>query len=91
MSDPISIETAKARHAYAKKTARAANGGQTPAQRQRAFKARMEAAGFVQVHGWIHRHQSGDVRALLHALQADPDLTTGPARSTCSGKLVKVR
>lgn len=61
------------------------------ASRQRAYKDRMAAEGFVQVHGWVHNHQLADVVVLLHKLQSSPELMVGPARHELTGKLVKLR
>lgn len=91
MTEVLTVETAKARHAHANKIRRLERRGLSSAERQREFKAKMAAAGFVQINGWLHRDQVGDVRTLLDMLKADPDLTPGPARSRCTGKLVKLR
>lgn len=62
----------------------------TSAERQRSFKKRMAAGGFVQVSGWVRSHQAADIKTLLARLSADPDLTVGPVRNEASGRLEKL-
>lgn len=58
--------------------------------RQRDFRSRMEAAGFVQVSGWVHRDQQADTIQLLRRLKEDGGLRPGPVRITTTGKLAKL-
>lgn len=62
----------------------------TNTERQRAFRAKMKARGGAQVHGWVYRHQSPDLQALIKFLGSNPDLEVGPVRDTRTGKLVKI-
>lgn len=58
------------------------------AARQREFRKRMEAEGYVQVTGWVPRDQAADVRDVMKRL-CEGDLEIGPLRSYSTGKLVK--
>ncbi len=60
------------------------------ASRQRAYKERMAAEGYVQVTGWVHRHQQMEVLILMKHLQARSDLSVDLARQR-DGRLVRIR
>lgn len=61
------------------------------ADRQKQFRQRMIAAGFVQCNGWVHTHQFAAVQIAMAALKADPDLEIGPLKHAPSGKLTKAK
>lgn len=91
MSETVTLETLNARAAYDARNARAARQKLSNAERQRAFKERMRATGFVQVTGWVRSDQAGDIAELMARLASDPDLEVGPLRSRASGKLARLR
>lgn len=62
----------------------------TSRNRQADYRRRMEAAGFVQVTGWVHTHQAASVTDLLAALRADINCEAGPMRDIITGRLTKV-
>lgn len=59
--------------------------------RQTAYRARMKAAGFVQISGWVHASQEADAMEYLAALRTSAHLTTGPLRDEATRQLVSVR
>lgn len=59
-------------------------------EKQRRFRAKMQAEGMQQVHGWVHVHQLADVIMLIERLRKDPDLDAGPVRRASTGRLEKV-
>lgn len=59
------------------------------AERQRAFKARMNEQGFEQVAVWVRSSQAAEVRLVAKQLAENPYLEFGPLRDTLSGKLVR--
>lgn len=59
------------------------------AERQRAFKARMNEQGFEQVTVWVRSSQAASVRLVAKQLAENPDLEFGPLRDAVSGQLVR--
>ena len=59
-------------------------------KRQASYNARMRAAGFKQVTGWVHKEQSADAGWLLKRLKGNPDLRPGPVRDVTTGRLAKL-
>jgi hypothetical protein len=55
----------------------------------RAHRAQLEAAGMVQVAGWVHRSQASKLKLLIKALAANADLSAGPATSNRTGRRVR--
>lgn len=62
----------------------------TSTERQRAYRERMLAEGYVQVTGWVHSHQAGYVAVQLARLKRDPDLTPGPMRNTKTNRFESI-
>lgn len=58
--------------------------------RQRLYRERMEAEGYVQVSGWVHRDQAPDAVQLLRRLREDRALLPGPLRHSTTGRLQKL-
>lgn len=69
------------------KTAKAASNR----ERQRRFRARQAEANKVHVFGYVYRHQMAGLNELITALERDPDLQAGPAKSERTGRLRGVR
>ena len=57
------------------------------ADRQKEFRKRMEAEGYIQVTGWVPAAQASDVRILMKRLMTDADLEVGPLRNVRTGRL----
>lgn len=89
MLPPITLETYNARAEAGEKAALRERKNLSNAERQRAFKNRMRENGMVQVAGWVHAHQHGDVQQLISRLASDRDLEAGPVRSQSTGKLAR--
>lgn len=62
----------------------------TSAERQRAFKKRMQEQGFAQVTAWVHESQVPDLMQLLAKLKENPDLVPGPVRNTLTNKFESI-
>lgn len=60
-------------------------------ERQRRFRENKTQANKVHVFGYVHRHQMTGLNDLIRALEADPDLQAGPAKSERTGRLRGVR
>lgn len=60
------------------------------AERQKAFRERKIAIQQTHVHGYVHSHQLPGLMDMIRALEADPDLEVGPAKSSRTGRLVRV-
>ena len=58
--------------------------------RQAEYRRRMELAGFVQVTGWVYRHQAASVKTLIHRLQEEADCEAGPLRNSATGRLARL-
>jgi hypothetical protein len=58
------------------------------AERQRQFRNRMEAEGFIQVTGWVPAAKASEVRILMQQLCKHPELEPGPLRNSETGKLI---
>lgn len=54
--------------------------------RQADFRARMQAAGFVQVTGWVHRDQASDALTMLQRLRENRHLTPVSLRNSATNK-----
>lgn len=63
--------------------------GQTSAERQRTWRERRMAEGFVKMTVLVRATQAADVRHVCARLSSDPDLEIGTLRNTRTGKLVK--
>lgn len=61
------------------------------AERQRRHKARMAAAGLVQVAVWVPAGAVAEVNAMAEALRIHRHLIPGPLFDSVSGKLVSLR
>lgn len=59
--------------------------------RQQRFRDNKAQANRVHVFGYVHRHQLAELMILIKALEADPDLQAGPAKSERTGRLRGVR
>lgn len=58
--------------------------------RQRAFRERKIAINQTHVYGYVHSHQLAGIMNMIRALEADPDLEVGPAKSSRTGRLVRI-
>ncbi|MFC3705923.1 hypothetical protein ACFOOL_14290 [Devosia honganensis] len=54
--------------------------------RQADFRRRMEAAGYVQVTGWVHRDQAADALTMLRRLRENPALSPVSLRNSATNK-----
>lgn len=61
------------------------------AERQKAFRRRLEAEGMAQISGFVPGRHFDDVRLLIERLRNDPALTVGPLRNVVTGKLEPLR
>lgn len=58
--------------------------------RQAQYRARMQADGFVQVTGWVHKSQESEAMIYLKLLRINPSLQPGPLRNPATGRLVSL-
>lgn len=61
----------------------------TSAERQAAFRRRMEADGYVQVTGWVPSNTASDIMEVMRRLRENSNLEVACFRDTLTGRMVR--